>query len=176
MGKLLNGRNATLFVGVLIVWRLYLSASLQLHPDEAYYWLWSRNLDLGYFDHPPLVAYCIWLTTLFSKSELWVRFSGTLVSLVLSGLIWHLALQLFKNVQVAAGSVVLFNVLPLTTMGLVVITPDTPVLLFWSMGVYFFWQTLRGEQPWRWYALGGTKCQSTAERACRARSRLENLR
>lgn len=154
MKILLNGRNATIFVGVLIVWRLYLSASLQLHPDEAYYWLWSRNLDIGYFDHPPLVAYCIWLTTLFSKSELWVRFSGTLVSLVLSGLIWHLALQLFKNVQVAAGSVVLFNVLPLTTMGLVVITPDTPVLLFWAVSVYLFWQTLRGEQSWHWYALG----------------------
>jgi len=154
MEKLLNGRNATILVVVLIVWRLYLSASLQLHPDEAYYWLWSRNLDIGYFDHPPLVAYCIWLTTLFSKSELWVRFSGTLVSLVLSGLIWHLALQLFKNVRVAAGSVVLFNVLPLTTMGLVVITPDTPVLLFWSVSVYLFWQALRTDQAWRWYALG----------------------
>lgn len=154
MEKLLNGRNATLLVGVLIAWRLYLSASLQLHPDEAYYWLWSRNLDIGYFDHPPLVAYSIWLTTLFSKSELWVRFSGTLVSLVLSGLIWHMALQLFRNVQVAAGSVILFNALPLTTMGLVVITPDTPVLLFWAVSVYLFWQTLRGEQAWHWYALG----------------------
>ncbi|MES2949876.1 MAG: glycosyltransferase family 39 protein [Pseudomonadota bacterium] len=154
MQKLLNGRNAAYIVGALIAWRLYLSASLQLHPDEAYYWLWSRNLDIGYFDHPPLVAYCIWLTTLFSKSELWVRLSGTLVSLVLSLLIWRLALQMFKNIQVAAGSVILFNVLPLTSMGLVVMTPDTPVLLFWSLGLYLFWQTLNSEKHWLWYVVG----------------------
>ena len=26
-------------------------------PDEAYYWLWSKNVALSYFDHPPLVAW-----------------------------------------------------------------------------------------------------------------------
>ncbi|MES2582293.1 MAG: glycosyltransferase family 39 protein [Pseudomonadota bacterium] len=155
MEKLLTGRNTAFVVGALIVWRLYLSATLQLHPDEAYYWLWSRNLDIGYFDHPPLVAYFIWLTTLVSKSELFVRLSGTLVALALSGIIWRLALQLFNNnVQVAAGSVILFNLLPLTTMGLVVITPDTPVLLFWSLGIYLFWQTLHSDRHWLWYAVG----------------------
>ena len=154
MEKLLTGRNTAIVVGLLIVWRLYLSASLQLHPDEAYYWLWSRNLDIGYFDHPPVVAYFIWLTTLFSKSELFVRLSGTLVALAISGMIWRLALQLFKNVQVAAGSVILFNVLPLTTLGLLVITPDTPVLFFWSLGIYLFWQTLHSDKHWLWYAVG----------------------
>ena len=70
MEKLFNKRNTIIFVGVLTLWRLYLSAELQLHPDEAYYWLWSRNLDVAYFDHSPLVAYFIWFTTLLSKSEL----------------------------------------------------------------------------------------------------------
>ena len=26
-------------------------------PDEAYYWLWSRNIALSYFDHPPFSAW-----------------------------------------------------------------------------------------------------------------------
>lgn len=156
MDKFLTKRNTLILVGVLTLWRLYLSAELQLHPDEAYYWLWSRNLDVGYFDHSPLVAYFIWFTTLFSKSELWVRLSGTIVALILSGLIWQLSMQLFRSVQVAAGSVILFNVYPLTVLGLMVITPDIPVFLFWSLSVYLFWQIIRSGKTWLWYALGAS--------------------
>jgi len=68
MEKFLNPRNTIIVVGVLTLWRLYLSAGLQLHPDEAYYWLWSRHLDIAYYDHSPLVAYFIWITTLFSET------------------------------------------------------------------------------------------------------------
>ncbi len=156
MEKLLNRQNTIIFVGILTLWRLYFSAGLQLHPDEAYYWLWSRQLDIGYFDHSPMVAYFIWLTTLFSKAEFWVRLSGTLVSLIISLLMWKLSMQMFRNSTVAAGSVMLFNVYPLTMLGLIVITPDIPVFLFWSLSVYIFWQIMRGKQPWLWYVLGLT--------------------
>jgi undecaprenyl-diphosphatase len=156
MEKLLNQRNTIIFVGVLTLWRLYLSAGLQLHPDEAYYWLWSKHLDAGYFDHSPIVAYFIWLTTLLSKSELWVRLSGTIATLAVSFLTWRLALQLFHNTVVAAGSVMLFNVYPLTMLGLIIITPDIPVFLFWSLSVYIFWQIIRSNKAWLWYVLGIT--------------------
>lgn len=154
MEKLLTQRNTVILVGLLTLWRLFLSASLQLHPDEAYYWLWSRNLDSSYFDHPPMVAVFIWVTTLFSQAEAWVRLSGTLVFLLASGLLWRLAMQLFGSVAVAAGSVILLNVYPLTMLGLTVITPDVPVFLFWAVGVYLFWQILRSEKAWLWYPLG----------------------
>ena len=36
--------------------RLVLAGTLPLAPDEAYYWLWSQHLQTGYFDHPPMVA------------------------------------------------------------------------------------------------------------------------
>jgi len=156
MEQVLTKRNTLILVTVLALWRLYLSATLQLHPDEAYYWLWSRYLDVGYFDHPPMVAYFIWLSTLFSKSELWVRFSGTLVLLLLSGLMWRLAMQLYKSVPVAAGSVLLFNLYPLTMLGMIVITPDVPILLFWSVSVYLFWQVIHSQKAWLWYPLGVT--------------------
>lgn len=154
METIFNRRNTIIFVLILTLWRLYLSSTLQLHPDEAYYWLWSRHLDVGYFDHSPLVAYFIWLTTLFSKSELWVRLSGTLVSLVISVLMWKLAMQMFRSATVAAGSVILFNVYPLTMLGLIVITPDIPVFLFWSLSVYIFWQIIHSNKIWLWYVLG----------------------
>lgn len=154
MENIFNRRNTIIVVGVLTLWRLYLSAGLQLHPDEAYYWLWSRHLDVGYFDHSPLVAYFIWFTTLFSNSEFWVRLSGTIITLIVSFLTWRLSLQLFGSIRVAAGSVVLFNVYPLTMLGLIVITPDIPVFLFCSLSLYIFWQIMRSNKAWLWYALG----------------------
>ena len=30
-----------------------------VNPDEAYYILWSNNLSLGYYDHPPMIAWLI---------------------------------------------------------------------------------------------------------------------
>jgi len=154
MEKLLTRRNTVIVVCALTLWRLYLSAALQLHPDEAYYWLWSRNLDISYFDHPPMVAYFIRLTTLFSQSELWVRLSGTLVFLAASGLLWRLSMQMFGSVAMAASSVILLNAYPLTTLGLMVMTPDVPVFLFWALGVCLFWQTLQDQKVWLWYVAG----------------------
>ncbi len=154
MDKVLNRRTALWVVGALTVWRLYLSATLQLHPDEAYYWLWARHLEWAYFDHAPMVAYFIRLGTVFSDAELWVRLSGTAVSLTVSAVVWRLALQLFANETIAAGSVILFNTFPLTVLGLLIMTPDVPLFMFSSLGVLLFWQAASGNEPWRWYVLG----------------------
>ncbi len=154
MERILTSRNTALVVGAVFLWRLYLSATLQLHPDEAYYWLWSRHLDISYFDHPPMVAYFIRITTGISQSELWVRLSGALAMLLLSGLMWRFAMQLFSSTIVAAGSVILFNLYPVTMLGMLVITPDVPVLLFWAIGVCLFWEIMRSHKTWLWYPLG----------------------
>jgi len=154
LDKLLNQRTTLLVVGALTLWRLYLSATLQLHPDEAYYWLWSRQLDPSYYDHPPLVAVFIRLTTPLSPSELWVRLSGTLVVLALSALIWRLALQFWRSEPVAAASVIAFNAYPLSGLGLMAVTPDVPLFLFWFLAVYLYAQIVRTGRAALWYALG----------------------
>ena len=38
-------------------------------PDEAYYWLWSKNIALSYFDHPPLIAWFQALLSFFSNNN-----------------------------------------------------------------------------------------------------------
>jgi len=48
--------------------RLIAGALLPLSADEAYYWLWSRHLAAGYFDHPPAIAYVIRAGTLLFGS------------------------------------------------------------------------------------------------------------
>ncbi len=154
MDDLLSKRGAIVAVIVLLLGKLYLAATLQLHPDEAYYWLFSRHLDFGYFDHPPLVAYCIRLTTLVSQQELWVRFSGILETVIVSALAWVLSLQLWNDRKIAAASVITLNTLPLTLVGSVLITPDIPVFLFVSAGIVAYWQIVASGKARYWYVLG----------------------
>lgn len=150
----LNKSTTIAITGLLIAWKLYLGAALQLHPDEAYYWLWARHLDWGYFDHAPMIGYLIHATTLFADGEGWVRLSGTLATLAISVWIWRLAVQMFHSTEMASASVLLFNAFPMTALGLLIVTPDVPVFVFWTLSVYLFWQIVQTGQARWWYALG----------------------
>ncbi len=54
-------KGALIVLGFAGVYRAVFFTQFDIGPDEAFYWLWSRRLDLGYVEHPPLIAYAIWL-------------------------------------------------------------------------------------------------------------------
>src|SRR6185437_3186463 len=52
---------------------------VELYPDEAQYWLWSRALAFGYYSKPPVIAWAIWASTAFGgDAEPWVRLPAVL--------------------------------------------------------------------------------------------------
>lgn len=77
----------------------------ELSYDEAYYWLYSKKIDWGYFDHPPMVAWII-KSTSWLGGEIGVRL-GFVLGLVGSGVLlqglipkenrwlWWLCLNIF---------------------------------------------------------------------------------
>jgi 4-amino-4-deoxy-L-arabinose transferase-like glycosyltransferase len=154
MKPLLTKKNTLIFMSLITAFRALIAAKLELHPDEAYYWLWSRRLGPSYFDHSPMVAYFIKLTTLLSSSEFFVRLSCLLGSLAVSYLLWKLSKAMFREDSVAALSVIVFNVLPVTMSGSFIVTPDVPAFLFWSCAVYALWKVVQTSKPAWWYALG----------------------
>jgi undecaprenyl-diphosphatase len=154
MNKIFTKTNTIIFMALLTLWRGFLNATLELHPDEAYYWLWSKHLALSYYDHPGMVAYFIKITTLMSSSEFFVRLSGLAVPLILSWVMWTLAEQMFEDSSVASAAVIILNALPLMMSGALIITPDLPAFLFWSLSVYFGWQVFRTRKAGYWYLLG----------------------
>ena len=77
-------------VAVLIVLRGVLSAFLPLSFDEAYYWMWSKHLAWGYYDHPPMVAFMIRAgTMLFGDTSFGVRAGALLLSAAGSWAVWR---------------------------------------------------------------------------------------
>jgi len=139
-------KKTWIFVGVITLIRSVISFYLPLHPDECYYWLLSRHLALSYFDHPPLVAYLIRLTTIFSDQQFFVRLTAIVLSVLLSFLIYRLTLFLFNSADIASGSVIILNLYPLTASG-IIITPDTPAFFFFALAVYLFARIVFGQSP-----------------------------
>ncbi len=66
----LIGKNKkfNLFIIGLVIINLLQSFLTPVIKDEAYYWSWSQHLDWGFFDHPPMVAFIIKLSS-FSLLE-----------------------------------------------------------------------------------------------------------
>ncbi|MFN8994534.1 MAG: hypothetical protein ACK5X3_12855, partial [Pseudomonadota bacterium] len=54
-------RSLLVLVVLLTVFRLWSAANAGLVEDEAYYRLWGLFPAIGYYDHPPMVAWWIFL-------------------------------------------------------------------------------------------------------------------
>ncbi len=50
-----------LVVACFLLMRLWFDLRADPIGDEAYYWMWGQQLELSYFDHPPLNAWMLWL-------------------------------------------------------------------------------------------------------------------
>lgn len=98
--------------------------------DELYYWCWSQELQFSYYDHPPMVAYMIRISTaIFGKSILAIRLPCVLSGMVVVGVIAWLS---------RPRNLIPYVVLsPVLTFAAVMITPDTPMLMFWAL--YMAW-------------------------------------
>ena len=139
----------------LTVMRLVVAASAPLSADEAYYWVWSRALAPGYLDHPPMVALWIWLGTLMGgEGALGVRVLAPLSAAGGSVVLAAAGARLFSP---AAGlrAAVMLNATLMLAAGAVTMTPDTPLLLFWTLALYGLARlAVGGEGRW-WLAVGG---------------------
>jgi 4-amino-4-deoxy-L-arabinose transferase-like glycosyltransferase len=141
--------------GALVILRLWLDSRLELMFDEAYYALWSAHLAWCYLDHPPMVA--VWVrasTWLFGEHAFGIRALGTLAAAAGGPLVYLLSWRLFGDRAEAAFAGLLYCAMLLIAAGAIIITPDTPLLFFWSIAVYAVIRIYRDED-WRWWMVAG---------------------
>jgi hypothetical protein len=64
---------------LMSIFGLAVALSVELTDNEAYYWSWSLQPSLSYFDHPPLLAWILWISThIFGKNNFAVRIPSLL--------------------------------------------------------------------------------------------------
>jgi 4-amino-4-deoxy-L-arabinose transferase-like glycosyltransferase len=142
-------------LAALTVLRLITAASAPLAPDEAYYWVWSRALAPGYPDHPPMVALWIRLGTIVAgDGALGVRLLGPLSIAIVSLLLWDAADLLLPGRRAGQRAAALLNATLLFGVGGVLMTPDAPLLAFWTACLWALARLLHGGNPRWWLAIG----------------------
>lgn len=134
--------------------KLVLSALIPLSADEAYYWVWSHRLQLSYFDHPPLVSWLFYLGHFLEPLLHAVRWPAVILGHGLIG-VWFLILKdklPWKDIRLWTY-LVLFS--PLLGFGSLIVTPDLPVMFFWSLALLLTLRSLNGGKISDYLLLGG---------------------
>ncbi len=152
---ILSRRALIVCLALLTLLRFIAAGVLPLSADEAYYWLWSRHLQPGYYDHPPLIAYLIRAGTfLFGNGEFGVRVFCVLLSVVATWFTYAAGCVLLDNEKRALGAALIFNLTLMVAVESMVATPDAPVLAAAAAFVFALAKVSETKDP-RWWLFAG---------------------
>jgi 4-amino-4-deoxy-L-arabinose transferase-like glycosyltransferase len=117
-------------LGATLVFRFWLAAALPITGDEAYFVLWGRHPDLGYYDHPPMVGWLLAPLVAVSQAEWFVRLPSILLPAALALLVRHaLAAWFAREAGVAELAALAVLLVPVNVWN-VLVTTDTPLVFF----------------------------------------------
>lgn len=146
------------FALFLITWGILnlLQALLTpLNNDEAYYWMYSKNLAWGYFDHPPMIALMIRIGYSFFHTEMGVRIIIVMSQLLAFWAIWQVT---DKEQRTNKENKLLFFmiavILPVFNMYGFIATPDAPLILFSAIFLLVYKRFLENESWQNTFFLG----------------------
>ena len=143
-------------VALLTLLRFSLCGILELLPEEAYYWTYSKHPALGYFDHPPMVAWIVAVgTTLFGDTALGVRFMTIVLWIASAGLLFLTGRTWFGQ-RTALLATLFFTLLPIYVGTGMIVTPDGPLLFFWLATLYLISRALHTGRGGDWLLAGVT--------------------
>ncbi|MBB2150686.1 ArnT family glycosyltransferase [Pedobacter gandavensis] len=132
-----------IFLGIWTILNIIQASVVEVHPDEAYYWMYSRFLDWGYFDHPPMVALFIKIGDFLWPSTLGMRFLTVISSSLSVFFLWKIVKPYGENIKLFIllfSAVLLFHVYGFIT------TPDAPLFFFTILFFYVYQKYLASDQ------------------------------
>jgi predicted RNA-binding protein len=142
------------FLFLVLLLNLLQATLTGLHPDEAYYWVYAKFLDWGYFDHPPLVAIFIKTGDFLFQNKLGLRLITVLSHICSLYILWLIVKKYGVSVQlyiILISSILLFHVYSFIT------TPDAPLFFFSVLFLYIYQRYLQ-EDRIKWAILLGVIC------------------
>ena len=123
------------FISIIFSINLLQAHFTELIFDEAYYWYFAQNMAWGYFDHPPMVALLIKISSFLFDGELGVRFMSCLLSIGTLFFLWQMIDSQRKKDFIPHFFVLALSMTLLNAYGFFTL-PDTPLLFFTAL---FLW-------------------------------------
>ena len=140
-----------LFITFLILQGVIISYSpLNLAGDEAYYWLWSKHLDLCYFEKGPGIGLLIALgTKFFGDSVLGVRSAALFCQFLILSTLYFFLLKNYSKKIATITTLSYLSTLLFGTLGLFM-TCDPPLCLFWLLSLQSAYNAIKNNDPKYW--------------------------
>ena len=156
MTKLMSYKRLfILLLSIFAIGRIAMSAIFPLSSDEAYHWEWSRHLDLGYYDHPPLTAYVVFIfTRIFGNTEIGVRFGAIVLMTLASIFMFKLGKDISGDMKAAFWSGILVNIVPMLNVFFVYMSTDPAAICLWGLTLWLAWRAIFMERKGYCYLLG----------------------
>jgi hypothetical protein len=156
---------ALLIFGAAALHIVYLISDcpLDLVPDEAHYWDWSRHLDWSYYSKGPLVAWLIrascelagpWSERLIGSQMLAVRLPAVICGALLLTSLYILTVQVYGRERWAVAAVALALTLPLIAAGSSLMTIDAPYTCCWGWALVLAHRAIFHPNRWAWPLAG----------------------
>ena len=133
-------RAALALVAALTLVRLIalFHSPLELYPDEAQYWLWSRTLDFGYYSKPPVIAWAIWASTaLGGDTEPWVRLPAVVFQAGATLMVFVIGRRLY-GAATGLAAAALYGLMPGIQLSSLVAATDAPLLFSLGLSLYAY--------------------------------------
>jgi 4-amino-4-deoxy-L-arabinose transferase-like glycosyltransferase len=127
-----DARAAALLTIALTLGRLValFRTPLELYPDEAQYWLWSRTLAFGYYSKPPMIAWAIRAATAIGgDGEAWVRLPAVLFQGAAAICVFAIGRRLYGS-RVGLAACAIYALAPGVQLSATVVATDAPLLFF----------------------------------------------
>ncbi|PZO28071.1 MAG: hypothetical protein DCE88_09410, partial [Betaproteobacteria bacterium] len=119
--------------------KLWLAWFFPMTGDEAFFHLWSTDLNWGYYDHPPMVGWWLWALSHVGNEPVVIRSLTLLLTTVIAWGVVLLARELLPREQEPrawlAGAVYLS--MPVSWFA-VFVTTDTPLIFFMGLAIFTY--------------------------------------
>jgi len=119
--------------------RLIISFAGQLGNDESYYWLYSQHIKSNYFDHPPMIALWIRLSTFNLRLQDFPGFIrlASICSCAIASWFMYKCISIISNKRAGFIAVCLYNAsFYAGVIAGIYAFPDAPQMIFWTASLW----------------------------------------
>ncbi|MFY8090886.1 MAG: ArnT family glycosyltransferase [Chitinophagaceae bacterium] len=152
-------KNTYTFLAIVAIFKVIAANFVELGNDEAYYYSYALAPALNYFDHPPMIAWLIQVSTLnlTGVTDACMRLGPIITSTIASIFIFKTTVIL-RNAKAGWYAVLLYQA---SVYGGFIagwfVLPDAPQAPFWCAALYFMASLIvqqKENQSKTWYWLG----------------------
>ena len=149
-----KGKTVVYILLAFIVIRFLVCVLMGIQPQDAYYYYYAEHLALSYFDHPPMVAYFLKISTsIFGKEDYILKLTDLFFSTGTLYLFYLLAKKFLSIrkvylVTLIFGSSLLLSLISINT------TPDVPLMFFWTLTLLQILKALDRDKWYDWVLVG----------------------